>query len=165
MVMGILLAAAAGATISLQTVFNNKVNEKTGSWTTTVIVLGMGFIFSLTASLLIGGLSSSQLGQMENWYWLGGISGVGVVFCLVQAIKRLGPAFTISIVLTAQLSTALLGDSMGWLGLEKIPFSFNKLVGIIIILGGVLIFKYKSPRYEKEISHSNLGVFKGETRG
>ncbi|WP_257347187.1 DMT family transporter [Pseudalkalibacillus decolorationis] len=155
MVMGILLAASAGAAISLQTVFNNKVNEKTGNWTTTVIALGMGFVFSLMVSLLVGGLSSFQLNQLETWYWFGGIIGVGVVFCLVQAIKRLGPTFTISIVLTAQLSTAFFWDSMGWLGLEQIPYSFNKLAGIIIIIGGVLVFKYKSPGSENETSHSN----------
>lgn len=154
MVMGILLAAVAGAAISLQGVFNNKVNEKTGSWTTTTIALGMGFSFSLMASLFIGGLSGYQLNQMETWYWFGGMIGVGVVFCLVQAIQRLGPAFTISIVLTAQLSTALLWDSMGWLGLEQVPFSVNKLAGIMIILGGILLSKLKSPR-ENEISHPN----------
>ncbi|UHA73308.1 DMT family transporter [Paenibacillus sp. 481] len=153
MVIGILLAAAAGAAISLQTVFNNKINEKTGSWTTTVISLFMGFIFSLTVSLLIGGLSSFQLDQLETWYWFGGVIGVGVVFFLVQAIKRLGPTLTISIVLTAQLGTALFWDSMGWLGLEQVPFSYNKLAGISIILCGVLVFKYKSPRSENETSH------------
>ncbi|WP_178075343.1 DMT family transporter, partial [Pseudomonas sp. 2822-17] len=41
-------------------------------------------------------------------------------------------------------------DSLGWLGLEKIPFSFNKLVGIIIIIGGVIVFKSKSAYYEGE---------------
>ncbi|MBU9723011.1 MULTISPECIES: DMT family transporter [Bacillaceae] len=144
MVLGIILAAVAGAFVSIQTVFNNKVNEKTGSWLTTSLVLSMGFIFALVASILMGEFNASQLLQMESWYWLGGVTGVGVVFCLVQAIRRLGPTYSIAIVLTAQLGTALIWDSLGLLGLEKIPFSFNKLVGIIIIIGGVIVFKYKS---------------------
>ncbi|RNA66966.1 DMT family transporter [Alteribacter keqinensis] len=141
MIFGIILAASAGAAISLQTVFNNKVNEKTGSWTTTALALGMGFVFALVATVMAGELNVYQLARIEPWYWFAGITGVGVVFCLVQAIKRLGPTFTISIVLTAQLSTALLSDSIGWFGLEQIPFSYTKLAGIFVILIGVLVFK------------------------
>ena len=143
MIIGIILAATAGAAVSLQTVFNNKVNEKTGSWTTTAIALGMGFIFSLVASLLTGQFNIGMLLQMESWYWFGGMLGVGVVFCLVQAVKNLGPTLSISIVMTAQLSTALLWDSMGWFGLEQIPFSFNKVLGILMIICGIIVFKYK----------------------
>ncbi|WP_026691030.1 DMT family transporter [Alteribacter aurantiacus] len=144
MVVGLILAATAGAAISLQTVFNNKVNEKTGSWTTTTLALGMGFVFALVASIMAGEFSRIQLGQIDLWYWFAGVTGVGVVFCLVQAMKRLGPTVTISIVMTAQLSTALIWDSFGWMGIEKIPFSMTKLAGILMIIAGVLVFKMRS---------------------
>ncbi len=142
-VIGMIIAVIAGAAISLQTVFNNKVNEQTGSWTTTTLALGMGFIFAATATIMIEGRELGKLLEMDSWYWYGGVIGVGVVFCLVQAIKRLGPTFTISIVLVAQLGTALFWDSMGWLGLEKIPFSFMKLAGILLIISGVVVFSYR----------------------
>lgn len=48
MIVGMVLAAMAGAAISLQTVFNNKVNEKTGSWMTTTLALGMVFYLRLS---------------------------------------------------------------------------------------------------------------------
>lgn len=153
MVLGIVLSAIAGMAISLQTVFNNKVNEKTGSWMTTTIALGMGFVFALVASLLAGGL---RLDHMETWYWFGGVIGVGVVFCLVQAIKILGPTFTISIVLTAQLGSALLWDTLGWFGLEQMPFKMNKLIGILIIIAGIFMFKYKSPEDKTKATSPNL---------
>ena len=142
MLIGILLAALAGAVVSLQTVFNNKVNEKTGSWTTTTTVLGMGFLCSFIVSLIVEGKNTFELQNLQTWQWFGGVIGVGVVFCLVQVMKRLGPTFTISIVLTSQLGTALLWDSLGWLGLEKIPFTFNKLLGVLVIIAGILVFKF-----------------------
>lgn len=156
MVIGMIIAAIAGAAISLQTVFNNKVNEQTGSWTTTTLALGMGFVFAAVAAIMSEGRALGQLFEMESWYWFGGVIGVGVVFCLVQAIKRLGPTFTISIVLVAQLGTALFWDSMGWLGLEKMPFSFMKLAGILLIITGVFVFSYKksSTGNEQETQHS-----------
>ncbi|WIM41436.1 DMT family transporter [Paenibacillus sp. PK4536] len=142
MLFGILLAAIAGALVSMQTVFNNKVNEQTGSWTTTMLVLFMGFVASLLASLIFEGKNTFTLQHVQLWYWFSGMIGVGVVFCLVQGMRRLGPTYAISIVLTAQLGTALLWDSLGWLGLEKIPFTPAKLIGVLVIIGGILVFKF-----------------------
>ncbi|PAD32861.1 hypothetical protein CHH60_06020 [Paenibacillus sp. 7523-1] len=142
MVTGILLALLAGALVSLQTVFNSKVNEKTGSWSTTTMVLFTGFLASFLISLLVEGKNTFSFQHMQPWYWVSGAIGVGVVFCLVQGMKLLGPTFAISIVLTSQLSFALLFDSMGWLGLEKIPFSWNQLLGVLVIVGGIVLFKF-----------------------
>lgn len=141
MIIGILLAIIAGALVSLQTIFNSKVNEHTGSWSTTTLVLGMGFIASLLMGLLLEGTGMFQLRHMQAWYWLSGAVGVGVVICLVQSIKHLGPTYGISIVLTSQLGCALLFDSLGWLGLAKVDFSFTKLIGVLVIVAGILIFK------------------------
>ncbi|WP_441339379.1 DMT family transporter [Paenibacillus sp. 7523-1] len=141
-VTGILLALLAGALVSLQTVFNSKVNEKTGSWSTTTMVLFTGFLASFLISLLVEGKNTFSFQHMQPWYWVSGAIGVGVVFCLVQGMKLLGPTFAISIVLTSQLSFALLFDSMGWLGLEKIPFSWNQLLGVLVIVGGIVLFKF-----------------------
>ncbi|MEH7805250.1 MULTISPECIES: DMT family transporter [Bacillus] len=141
MIIGIVLAITAGALVSLQTIFNSKVNEQTGSWSTTTLVLGMGFIASLLMGLLLEGTGMFRLRHMEAWYWISGAIGVGVVICLVQGIKRLGPTYGISIVLTSQLGCALLFDSLGWLGLEKVEFSLTKLLGVIVIVAGILVFK------------------------
>ncbi|WP_339162304.1 DMT family transporter [Bacillus sp. FSL M8-0277] len=141
MIIGIVLAITAGALVSLQTIFNSKVNEYTGSWSTTTLVLGMGFIASLLMGLLLEGTGMFRLRHMEAWYWISGAIGVGVVICLVQGIKRLGPTYGISIVLTSQLGCALLFDSLGWLGLEKVEFSLTKLLGVIVIVAGILVFK------------------------
>ncbi|MEY9094230.1 DMT family transporter [Paenibacillus sp. RC84] len=142
MILGIMLAVLAGSLVSLQTVFNSKVNERTGSWATTTLVLGMGFLASLTISLLVEGKQTFALQNMQLWYWVSGMIGVGVVICLVQGMKLLGPTYAISIVLTAQLSFALLWDSLGWLGLEKVPFTLNKLIGVLVIVAGIVLFKF-----------------------
>jgi bacterial/archaeal transporter family-2 protein len=64
-----------------------------------------------------------------------------VVICLVQGIRRLGPKYAVSIVLTSQLGFALLWDSLGWLGLDKVPFTFKQLIGVLVIVGGIIVFK------------------------
>ncbi|MGO4528282.1 DMT family transporter [Paenibacillus sp. 2TAF8] len=155
MITGILLALLAGSLVSLQTIFNSKVNERTGSWSTTTMVLFTGFIASFVISLLLEGKNTFSFQHMQPWYWLSGAIGVGVVFCLVQGMKLLGPTYAISIVLTSQLSFALLFDSMGWLGLEQIPFSWNQLIGVLVIVGGIILFKFGGLSKETSDSTDN----------
>ncbi|MEH7373938.1 DMT family transporter [Neobacillus drentensis] len=142
MILGLLFAIIAGALVALQNIFNSKVNERAGSWATTTLVLGMGFLASLTFGLLFEGGKLFHLQNMQTWYWFSGLIGVGVVVCLVQGIKRLGPTYAIAIALTSQLVVALLGDTLGWLGLNKVPFTVNQLIGVLVIVGGIVVFKF-----------------------
>ncbi|MNC75881.1 hypothetical protein D3C75_1274900 [compost metagenome] len=75
-------------------------------------------------------------------------------------MKNLDPTFAISIVVTAQLGTALLWDSLGVLGLEKIPFSWNKLFGVLVIVGGIVIFKLGD--FKRGTNQENLQSSQGK---
>ncbi|OBZ14226.1 hypothetical protein A8L34_09725 [Bacillus sp. FJAT-27264] len=156
MLAGILLALIAGSLVGLQNIFNSKVNQHTGSWSTTTLVLGMGFIASLIISLIVEGKNTFALQNMQPWYWISGMIGVGVVICLVQGVKLLGPTYAISIVMTSQLAFALLWDSMGWLGLEKVPFNFNQFLGVLVIVGGIIVFKFDGKAKGKEAAQASV---------
>lgn len=147
MMIGLLLAFISGALVGLQNIFNNKVNERAGSWATTTLVLGLGFLASLTIGFIVEGQRLFVLHNMQPWYWFSGLVGVGVVICLVQGIRLLGPTYAISIALTSQLGFALLFDSLGLLGLEKVPFTFKQLVGVLVIVVGIFVFKLKKPYF------------------
>ncbi|ATO50205.1 DMT family transporter [Brevibacillus laterosporus] len=141
MILGIVLALIAGSLVGLQNIFNGKVNEHVGSWTTTTLVLGMGFVALLTMGFIFEGKHIFTLQNMKTWYWFSGLIGVGVVICLVQGIRLLGPTYAVSIVVTSQLGFALLWDSLGWFGLDKVPFTFRQLIGVLVIVCGVFLFK------------------------
>lgn len=146
MMVGLSLSLIAGSLVGLQNIFNSKVNERASSWATTTLVLGLGFLASLTLGLIAEGTHLFAPHPMQTWYWFSGLIGVGVVTCLVQGIRLLGPTFAVSIVMAAQLGFALLWDSMGWLGLDKVPFTFSKLIGVLVIVGGIVVFKLGSKR-------------------
>jgi len=146
MILGLLFAVIAGSLVGIQTIFNSKVSERTGSWTTTALVLGMGFLASLTLGLLFEGKHLFILQHMKTWYWFSGIIGVGVVICLVNGVRMLGPTYAVSIVFTSQLGFALLWDSLGWFGLEKVPFTPKQLIGVLVIVIGIFVFKLSDIR-------------------
>ncbi|WP_274361255.1 DMT family transporter [Paenibacillus thermotolerans] len=142
MIQGLLLALIAGSLVSLQNIFNSKVSERAGNWATTVLVLGLGFLASFAIGLVLEGKQLFDLSNMQIWFWFSGLLGVGVVTCMIQGIRLLGPTFGISVALASQLVFALLWDSIGFMGLERIPFTFQQLVGVIVIICGIVLFKF-----------------------
>jgi transporter family-2 protein len=160
MIIGLLLSLIAGALVGLQNVFNSKVNEKAGSMTTTALVLFLGFAASLSMGLILEGKDLFILQNMKPLYWVCGVLGVGVVFCLTNAIRLLGPTYAISIALTSQLGFALLWDSLGWFGLVQVPFTFKQLLGVLITLAGIFVFKFGGVRSNKVPSKMDLEVSK-----
>jgi bacterial/archaeal transporter family-2 protein len=149
MLVGLLFAIIAGTLVGMQNIFNSKVNEKAGSWTTTTLVLGLGFLASFVLGLFFEGGQMFDLQQMKGWYWFSGLLGIGVVAGIVQAIKYLGPTLAISIVLTSQLGFAVLLDSLGWMGLEKVPFTWQQFLGVLVIIAGAIGFKWSEGSEEK----------------
>lgn len=159
MILGLIMAITAGSLVSAQNIFNSKVNEHQGTWTTTSLVLGLGLLATLIIGYLFEGKNMFVLENMQPWYWASGIIGVGVVTCVVQGIRHLGPTYAISVILTSQLGFALLFDSMGWLGIDKVPFTSKQLLGVLVIVGGIIVFKMggKSKNMEPAAYSLNRG--------
>ncbi|MGE8205545.1 DMT family transporter [Heyndrickxia sp. NPDC080065] len=156
---GILFAIIAGVFISLQTVFNTKVSEKVGLWATTVLVLGLGFFTSLPLFIIIDGTNLLDIGHMNKIYLLSGVFGVILVYCIMQAIRHLGPAYAVSIILVAQLTLAVFIDTFGWFDFIPIPFSLNKFLGLGIMIAGIIVFKLKpSLILKEEVKEKNKGL-------
>ncbi|MGG6313352.1 DMT family transporter [Paenibacillus macerans] len=158
MLLGLLLALTAGSLVGTQNVFNTKVNEQTGTWTTTTLVLGLGFAASFVIGLAMEGGGMFALQHMQPWFYFSGLIGVGVVTCMVQGIKMLGPTYAVAIMMTSELGFALLFDAMGWLGLEKVPFTLNQLIGVLVIVGGIFVFKLGGGRETEESTAHNKEV-------
>lgn len=147
MITGLSFALLAGVLVGLQNIFNSKVNERAGTQATTALVLGLGFLASLTIGLAVeGGRMLQWPSQMKLWYSFSGLLGVGVVFCLVKGMKALGPTYAVSIALTAQLGCALWWDGLGWFGLAQIDFTLKQWIGAAVIVGGILVYKLGGAR-------------------
>ncbi|WP_088351997.1 DMT family transporter [Bacillus cereus] len=139
--IGFSLAILAGILISLQSVFNAKVNENVGQWLTTTCVLGIGLISSILFYIITENSISIKVYTANYLFYVSGLFGIGLIICIMGAIKSLGPAYTVLISLITQLVVALCIDTFGLFGMESIPLQVNKLVGIGLLIVGVGIFK------------------------
>ncbi|OBZ13710.1 DMT family transporter [Bacillus sp. FJAT-26390] len=141
--IGIIYSLLAGVLVSIQGIFNTRLSDKAGFWFTNTWVHGTGFLLSLIVLLMVKDGGLSKLYTVNKLYWLGGAFGVMIVFTVMKGISTLGPAYSVALLLITQLLVALIIDSLGLFGVDKVPLSANKLIGIGIMITGVVVFKLK----------------------
>ena len=150
--ISIILAIFAGVLISIQSIFNARVNEYLSHWLTTTIVLGLGFITSLLFYIVTEKSIFIHYETTNYMYYLSGLFGIGIVICMMKAISLLGPAYTILISLISQLTIAMFFDALGLFGLEKVAFPTHKLLGILLLIIGVGIFSGVLPYKKSKVN-------------
>ncbi|MGG5463314.1 DMT family transporter [Clostridium sp. B9] len=141
---GIILAIISGAAMSIQGVFNTRVSEKIGVWETNTIVQGSAFVLALFIMLALRQGNFGEVRSINKIYLLGGAIGVVITYTVMAAIGNLGPTFGVSIILISQLLTAGIIDAFALFDTEKIKFTANNYLGIILMVIGIIIFKWKS---------------------
>ncbi|HJV45622.1 MAG TPA: DMT family transporter, partial [Bacillota bacterium] len=130
---GILFSLIAGVFICLQGVFNAKASEKLGLWQTNLIVHGFGFMISFLIFLIVRDGGFDKIKEVNKMYLIGGAFGVMIIFSVMKGITSLGASYAVTIILASQLLSAMFIDSYGLFGVDKIPLTTNKWVGILII--------------------------------
>ncbi len=73
---------------------------------------------------------------------LGGVIGALITYTVIKSIDSLGPGQGILIIVTSQLLVAYLIELFGIFGVDKVGFQWQKLMGIIISIGGIILFKW-----------------------
>jgi transporter family-2 protein len=81
----------------------------------------------------------SQLGLVPAWAWLGGVLGAFYVASSVVVGPRLGAATLLALVVLGQLLTSLVVDHFGWLGFPQHPLTQARVLGALLLFGGVLL--------------------------
>ena len=143
---GMIAALVSGALMSIQGVFNTQVTEKTGSWITNTFVQLTGFLVCLCIWFIKerNMTSFSNLMTVEPKYLLtGGIFGSFITFTVIMGMSSLGPAKAVMLIVAAQLIVAYLIEVFGWFGVEKVGFDWMKLLGTLLFLAGIVVFKIR----------------------
>ena len=140
---GIIFSIIAGAAMSVQGVMNTRLSDKIGLYESNAFVQGTAFLLSLIALWIMGKGSFKGIGEVNKLYLLGGVLGLIITVTVMLGIGKLSPTVAISIILISQLFVAALIDAFGLMDSEKIMFGWNKFVGMALMIGGVLMFKWK----------------------
>lgn len=141
---GFLIALLSGALMSVQGVFNTQVTKTTGLWVSNIWVQLSAFLACLAVWFLAGRADVTALAKVEPKYMLlGGVIGAGITWTVVKSMASLGPAKAALLIVISQLIVAYAIELLGMFGVEKSPFAFRKLAGLVVALIGIAIFQWE----------------------
>jgi transporter family-2 protein len=137
-----LLGLGVGAGLVVQVGMNSTLRSLLGS---PIVAALISFLVGSLALAVYAGLARTplplraQLGAVPAWAWLGGVLGAFYVASSVIVGPRLGAATLLALVVLGQLGTSLLVDHYGWLGFPQHPLNLVRVLGAVLLFGGVLL--------------------------
>lgn len=142
---GWIVALISGALMSIQGVFNTDLTKQTSMWVANSWVQVSALAVCIGAWLFKDRHSFGSLLQVENKYiLLGGVIGAFITLTVIVSMANLGPARSTLLIVVSQLLVAYLIEVFGWFGVEKVAFEWSKVIGMLIAIAGIIIFKWNS---------------------
>ncbi|WP_212515092.1 DMT family transporter [Acinetobacter soli] len=135
------LALGIGIAMAIQTALNTQLRESLHS------PLQAAFISFLIGTIVLGLLVSfedatkpslAQLGQIPWYLWLGGFLGVYAISVSIYTAPKFGFLTLSGVIIFGQLGMSMLLDHFGWLGNQKVPVNWQRVLGAIMIFAGVI---------------------------
>jgi|SRR5215207_8128184 len=139
---GVALAAtlAAGALVAFQPPANASLAKLVGD-------LGAAFVSIAISGALVGILLVTvgepgrlrEIGHIGPEHLLGGVAGAAVVGVLLVTVRSLGAGGAIAALVAMQLVVSAVLDRAGAFGLETVPLSWHRLVGVGLLVAGTVL--------------------------
>jgi transporter family-2 protein len=136
-----LLAFAAGVGGATQIAVQSRLGDRVGTIEAVATAAVVGGVIALATLLVVrgslGGIGDAVGGP--KWQLLGGVMSVFIVLTITVAGPRIGVVATTAFLIAAQLSFATLIDRYGWFGVQTVPVSATRLVGIVLLVTGAAL--------------------------
>lgn len=142
---GFIIALISGALMSIQGVFNTEVTKQSSTWTTSTFVQATGFL----ACLIVWFITERDQSFMmlfkvtPKYLLLGGVIGAAITFTVIKSVASLGPAQSAMLIVASQSVVSYLIEVFGMFGVEKTGFAWIKILGVVLFVAGLVIFKWK----------------------
>ncbi len=142
--IGFFIALISGALMSVQGVFNTQVTKASTIWVANAFVQFTALLVCLGAWLITDRSSFGVLTKVEPRYMLlGGAIGAFITYTVIKSMDLLGPAKAVMLIVVAQLLVAYVIELFGWFGVDKQPFEWKKVIGMLAAIAGIIIFKWE----------------------
>lgn len=138
------LGLIAGLSFVMQQLVNTNLrNGLTSSlWAAFVSYAGGTLLVALLLLATQQGVPSRQEIAGTSWpSWLGGAFGVVYVLASIVLLPRTGAATAIALIVAGQMLTSVTFDHFGVLGMTKHPIGMVRVLGALMLLGGVVLIQ------------------------
>jgi len=140
----VVLVIAGGIAGAMQAAIMGKFGERVGTIEAlafaTFLTAVIGLVLLLVARRSLTGYVDAA--RQPVWLWSAAAMSALIVLGLTFAAPRIGTTATIGILVAGNLAMAGAIDRFGLFGLEKIPFRWERIVGVALLaLGAALSLK------------------------
>lgn len=143
--LGFLTAMVSGMLMSIQGIFNTEVTKQSSMWVAAGWVQFSALCVCVLAWFFGGRESIRALWSVDPKYMLlGGVIGALITVTVILSMKWMGPAQATIVIVTAQVIVSYLVELLGWFGVDRQPFEWKKVLGSVVAVVGIAIFKWKS---------------------
>jgi bacterial/archaeal transporter family-2 protein len=138
--VAVLLTACAGGLIAVQAPINAGLGRAAGSLPAALISFLMGTL-ALAAIVVLSGKAGGLSSAFDvSWYYLlGGVLGAIYVTNALIAVSAIGAGGVAAATITGQLTASVAIDRLGLFGLDEVPVSAERLVGVALLLAGTYL--------------------------
>jgi bacterial/archaeal transporter family-2 protein len=135
------IAAAAGLGGAVQIAVQGRLGDRVGSLEAMATASLIGAMLAL-AVLLVARRSLAGIGEAveaPKWMLLGGVMSALIILAITVAGPRIGVVATTAVLSAAQFALAAVIDRYGWFGVERIGFTWARVVGISLLVVGAAL--------------------------
>ena len=134
-------ALTGGIAGAMQIAVQGRLGDRVGSLEALAMAAIIGGVLAFALLLVVrrslSGLEEAVAGP--KWQLLGGVFGVIIVFGITYSAARIGVLATTAFLVAGQFALAALIDRLGWFGVERIGFSWTRVVGIALLVAGAAL--------------------------
>lgn len=144
--VAVTLAVLAGLSGAVQVAVMGELGTRVG------VAPAIAFSGVVTVTLALAGLlavrrSLAGLGDVVRepvWLWTGGALSLFIILSMTVAGPRIGVAATIGTVIAGNLAMAALIDRFGLFGLDRIPLTVPRIVGVLLLAAGAALSLHRT---------------------
>jgi bacterial/archaeal transporter family-2 protein len=138
------IAAAAGLGGAVQIAVQGRLGDRVGSLeamaTASLIGAALALVVLLVARRSLAGVGDAV--ASPKWMLLGGVMSALIILAITVAGPRIGVVATTAFLIAAQFALASVIDRYGWFGIERIPFSWPRVLGLgLLVIGAALTLR------------------------
>lgn len=138
--VAVLLTAAAGGLIAAQAPINAGLGKATGSMPAALVSFSIGTA-ALAAIVVLSGKAGGLGSAFDvSWYYLlGGFLGALYVTNALIAVSVIGAGGVAAATVFGQLTASVAIDRLGLFGLDQVPLSPERVLGVVLLLIGTVL--------------------------
>ena len=139
-----LIAAAAGLGGAVQIAVQGRLGDRVGSLeamaTASLIGAALAVVVLLAARRSLTGIGDAA--GSPKWMLLGGVMSALIILAITVAGPRIGVVATTAFLIAAQFALAAVIDRYGWFGVDRIGFTWTRVLGLgLLVVGAALTLR------------------------